>query len=320
MGTEQIVLITAISVGAVGIFFGILYWIYSFAFRRSRIDCDKYDGLDSEVMAPFRDKNRESITRLSELEYEDVYIDSPLDGIRLHARFRDTDGASPIQIMCHGYRSNPFRDFSGGAIEAFENGHAVLMIDERAHLQSGGRTITFGIRERHDLYGWIEYVSHRFPDRPIILVGISMGGATVVAASDIEMPKSVKCIIADCPYACVRDELIHTAKKLHFPSAVYPLIRLSARVFGGFDPEDGDFRKTVSGARLPILILHGEDDGLVPREMSLELRDAAPEKVQHHSFPGAHHGLSYLVDRDRYIDIVYAFINANLSAATDAKN
>ena len=300
-----------------GIFTGALYWIYCFSFKRSRVDCDKYDGLDSEVMAPFREKNRESITALSEMTFEDVYIESPLDGIRLHARLKVTDGNSPIQILCHGYRSNPFRDFSGGAIEALDNGHGILLIDQRAHQQSEGRAITFGIRERYDLLGWASYLHGRFPTRDIILVGISMGGATVVAASELEMPDTVKCAVADCPYACVADELTHTAKKLGFPAAVYPLIRLSAKIFGGFDTRDGDFRKSAANTRIPIIIIHGEADGLVPCGMSAELRDACPEKISHVTFPDAEHGLSYLVDRDRYIAATYSFINKSLSENTE---
>ena len=299
------------------IFFGALYWIYCFAFRRSRVDCDKYDGLDSEHMAPYREKNRESITTLSEMEYEDVYIESPLDGVRLHARLRAADDGAPIQILCHGYRSNPFRDFSGGGIEALENKHGVLIIDQRAHGESEGGTITFGIRESRDLLGWINYVCERFPNKKIVLVGISMGGATVVAASGYEMPPAVKCIVADCPYSCVKDELIHTAKKIGFPGAVYPLIRLSGWIFGRFDTEDGDFRNSVKRATLPIIILHGEADGLVPCYMSKQLYDAAKDRVRHITFPNAQHGISYLVDRERYVKEVYAFINEALSVSNN---
>ncbi len=317
MTAPEIFLTVAAAVLTLGaLFVIILYWIYSFAFKRAKADCDKYAGLDSEAMEPYRERNRESIKRLSELEYEDVYINSPLDGTRLHARLKLTGDSSPIQIMCHGYRSNPFRDFSGGALEALDNGHSILVIDQRAHGKSDGRTITFGIRERQDLLGWVKYVNDRFPEREIVLVGISMGGATVVAASEYEMPSAVRCIVSDCPYSCVRDELTHTARKMGFPRAVYPLIRLAGRLFGGFDTEEGDFRKSAARTRLPIIILHGDADGMVPSYMSEQLRDAAPEKIRHLTFAGANHGISYLVDRERYIGEVYGFINAHLTGDT----
>ncbi len=62
-------------------------------------------------------------------------------------------------------------------------GHNVLMIEERAHLESEGHTITFGIKERYDALDWIRYALQRFgEDTRIILVGISMGAATVLMA------------------------------------------------------------------------------------------------------------------------------------------
>ena len=297
------------------LFFGILFWIYSFAFGRSHTDCAPEDGLDSEAMRPYADENRKRIMALLNEEYEDVYIESPLDKIRLHARLYHRREGAPIQIMCHGYRSNPYRDFSGGALEALGAGHNLLLIDQRAHLGSEGKTITFGIKERHDLLGWAEYIAARFPSSAIILVGISMGGATVVAASSLPMPAAVKCIVSDCPYGIVRDVLVSTAKKMHFPAFVYPLIRLSGKIFGGFDANDGDFTAHASKSRLPIIILHGEADRLVPEEMSALIERANPKMIRRLTFSGARHGISYLTDRDRYVDAVYSFIDEHTASA-----
>ena len=290
------------------IFIIILWWIYSYAFKRSKVQCDPFDGLDSEAMKPFAEANRERIRRLISIPFEDAYITSPVDGIRLHARIYPGRPDAPVQIMCHGYRSNPFRDFSGGALEAMERGHNVILIDQRAHGESEGRQITYGICERYDLVAWANYAAERFRDRPIILLGISMGGATVVAASELEMPKAVKCIVSDCPYAVLRDILISTAGKMGFPSWVYPLINLAARMFCKIRISDGDFIKSAQSTRLPILIIHGEDDGFVPASMSERLAKANPNMIRRITFPGAHHGTSYLTDRDRYMREVDSFV------------
>ena len=316
MTLPQIILTVGLSLALLTTaFIIILYWIYAFSFKRAKKDCDKFDGLDSPHMAPYRDANRRNIAALSALEYEDVYIESA-DGLRLHARLRLTGEDSPIQLMCHGYRANPFRDFSGGALEALAHGHSILLIDQRASLGSEGNTITFGIKESHDVLLWAEYLAARFPKRKIILVGISMGGATVVAASEREMPKNVVCTVADCPFSVVKDELIHAAGKLGFPRAVYPFIRLSARLFGGFDTEDGDFTKAAANSKLPILILHGEADTLVPAVMSRSLEAAAPDKVRYIGFAGAEHGISYLTDKERYVDEFYRFIDGYIGDKT----
>lgn len=313
MSGGQIFLIVAGSLLLLlAIFIIILWWIYSFAFKRARVQCDPYDGLDSEAMRPFADANRERIRHLTSLPFEDAYIISPLDGIRLHARIYLGKPDAPVQIMCHGYRSTPFRDFSGGALEAMARGHNVILIDQRAHGESEGKQITYGICERHDLIAWANYAAERFRDRPIILLGISMGGATVVAASNLEMPEAVKCIISDCPYSVLRDILISTARKMGFPSWVYPLISLSAKMFGKINIPDGNFVESVRKTRLPILIIHGEDDGFVPAEMSAALYEANPEMIRRITFPGAHHGTSYLTDRDRYMSEFDAFVSEHI--------
>ena len=291
------------------IFIIILWWIYCYAFKRSRIDCDAFEGLDSESMRPFSEANRERISRLMSEPYEDVYINSPLGSIRLHGKLYIKNPDAPVQIMCHGYRSNPYRDFSGGALEALARGHNLLLIDQRAHLKSEGKEISYGIRERYDIVAWANYVAQRFLGRDIFLIGISMGGATVVAASSLEMPSAVRCIVSDCPYAKLKDILITTAKKMGFPRFVYPLISLAARMFGGIYTDEGDFTKHARNTRLPILIIHGEDDGLVPEYMSRELYDANPKMIRRITFPNAHHGTSYLTDRDRYMGEVNAFID-----------
>ena len=313
-----ILIIACVAVGIAALFLLTLYFIYLYSFAR-RGDCGPFDGFDSPHMAPHKERSHKAIGELLAIEYEDIYIESPLDGTRLHAYFKDSGDGSPIQILCHGYRANPFRDFSGGALQAMKHGHGVLMIEQRAHHKSGGRTITFGIKEKHDLLGWVSYLHARFPERDIIPVGISMGAATVIGLAELELPAAVRCIVADCPFAVARDELSHAARKIGVPFNVYPLLRLSAKIYGGFDPEDGDLRKSVVASRLPILIVHGEADKLVPIEMSRQLEAAAPDKVTHISFPDAHHGISYLVDRERYIEVVYGFITEHLTPADTAE-
>ena len=76
-------------------------------------------------------------------------------GMRLCGRYYHVDDNAPLAICFHGYRSTAIRDFCGGAILAMEQGHNVLLVDQRAHGKSSGHTITFGIRERLDCVDWI---------------------------------------------------------------------------------------------------------------------------------------------------------------------
>ena len=77
-----------------------------------------------------------------------------------------------------------------------------MMIDQRAHGKSEGRTMTFGVFERFDVLSWIDYTVERVGKKTrIVLAGISMGAATVLMASNLNLPPNVKGIMADCPYS-----------------------------------------------------------------------------------------------------------------------
>ena len=87
----------------------------------------------------------------------------------------------------------------------------------------------------------------------------------------------------------------------------FPLVRIGAKLFGGFSLSSSDSVSAVRNARIPILLIHGEADAFVPCDMSREIAAANPAMVEFHTFPGAGHGLSYLVDTPRYTQLVEEF-------------
>ncbi|MBR1456885.1 MAG: alpha/beta hydrolase [Oscillospiraceae bacterium] len=254
----------------------------------------------------------ELIREFDEQPYEQVYIDS-FDGLRLSGHYYHVRDGAPLQIQMHGYHGTTLRDFSGGNRLAVAAGHNRLVIEERAHGGSDGHTITFGVKERLDCKAWAEYAAARFgKEIPIVLVGVSMGAATVLMASDLELPENVRCIVADCPFtsprAIIRD-VCHRSAPLMRP--LLPLVGPAARLFGRFDLDGASAVDAVAHTRLPILLIHGEDDRFVPCAMSRELAAACAGPVRLETFPGAGHGLSYLVDPERYGRVVTEFLHEN---------
>ena len=75
----------------------------------------------------------------------------------------------------------------------------------------------------------------------------------------------------------------------------------------GFDLTAASPLEAVTKTKLPILLIHGEEDRFVPCTMSKELYAAAPDHIRLELFPGAGHGLSYLVDQERYERVVREF-------------
>ncbi len=257
---------------------------------------------------------RRLVERLAARPAERVTI-TARDGTRLAARYYHQRDGAPLEIQCHGYRGMAVRDFCGGTPLGLEMGHNVLLIDQRASGGSGGRSVSFGIRERFDVIDWVEYARHRFGEIPILLFGISMGGATVLMAGGEELPQSVRGIVADCPYSSPRDIICSVIRMMHLsPALAYPLVRAAARLFGHFSLSSCTATEAVGRARVPILLLHGEEDRLVPCEMSRTLHAAAKGKSTLVTFPGADHGMSFMSDPPRYRAAVADFCAACLAA------
>ena len=253
----------------------------------------------------------ELIELMRTLPYERVEI-TARDGTRLVGRYIHVADGAPLQIQFHGYRGGPVRDFCGGNKLAREMGHNTLVIEQRAHGESGGRTITFGIRERFDCLDWIDYALNRFGEETqILLVGVSMGAATVLMASALDLPPQVKGVIADAPYSAPYDIIRLVCKDMGFPPALaMPLVALGARLWGHFNIRAASPVEAVRTARVPLLVVHGEDDRFVPCDMSREILVSAAEAgrdIKLLTVKNAGHGISFIEDPDTYRREMNAF-------------
>ena len=276
---------------------------------------DPYSGLDHESFAPYKSATTAAIDRLRATPCEEIRIKSQ-DGLTLYGRYFHVRDGAPIELQMHGYRSTPIKDFSGGACSAIDKGHNILLVDQRAHGDSEGRTISFGINEKYDCLAWLEYLAERFgTDTPVILVGISMGAATVLMASGLELPENVACIIADCPYSTPKAIITKVAGEMGIPGKLlFPTIRLGGRLFGGFDVCSDSPLEAVKRSAIPTILIHGEADGYVPSDMSREIYEAIPHSDKKRiTFAGADHGLSFLADPERYLREINEFNAAALA-------
>ncbi len=270
-------------------------------YNKHKSDFDPYHSVNKDPPPPFADVSRALIDRLIGEVCEEVTI-TARDGKPLFGRYYHRRDGAPIDIMLHGYKSGALHDFPGGAIETLSSGHNVLLVDQRGHGGSHGRTISFGIKERLDCVDWANYAVERFGnDVEITLVGISMGAATVIMASELELPPQVCGIIADCPYSSPEEIIKKTAGEMGFPPRlVFPFIRLGGIIFGGFDVCERTPLEAAKGATLPLLLIHGLEDGFVPSDMSRELAKAYGGRVTLELFEEAGHGTSYLYNTEKY--------------------
>ncbi len=248
--------------------------------------------------------------RMCQMIGEPVEIQSH-DGLKLGGRYYHIYDGATLQIQFHGYRGCGERDLCGLHRLACDLGHNTLVVSQRAGGVSEGNTITFGIKEKQDCLAWARYAAERFgPEVPIVLVGVSMGAATVMMASELDLPSNVIGIIADCGYTTPGAIIRKVSRDVKIPAWVsYPFLVIGALVFGGFRLWDRGAVDAVSNSRVPILIIHGEADRYVPCDMGHELENASGGKAVLETFPNAAHATSYITDPIRYRQIVTAFLN-----------
>lgn len=262
---------------------------------------------------PFRDEMTAWIKAARETPYTEMEIRS-YDGLTLRGRYYEKEKGLPIEIQFHGYRGDSDRDLSGAVFRAFAVGRNALIIDHRGSGRSDGHVITFGVKEKRDCLSWIEHaISYFGEDVRLHLTGISMGAATVLMASGEKLPPQVKGVLADCPYSSAKEIIRKVIRDMGLPASVfYPFVRLGARLYGGFDPNDAEPIEAVKRATLPIIFYHGEADGFVPSEMSVRLFDAcASEKKRLITVKGADHGIAFSVDKENYLKALNEFIEEN---------
>ena len=225
------------------------------------------------------------------------------DGVKLVANYYHNADGAPVVIMFHGYRSSAVRDGMGAFKVCKEAGYNILMVDQRAHRESGGKCITFGVKERYDCVDWIYEVCKKCgKDVKIILIGLSMGASTVMMATGLDLPENVKGVIADCGYSAPKDILQAVIKMMKLPVRLaYPFVKLSAKIYGKFDLEGASATEALSKCKVPILFIHGEADELVPCDMSRANYEACASEKELFTVPDAGHGMSYLLDVDGYM-------------------
>ena len=246
---------------------------------------------------------------LKDQNAQDVYT-TAADGVKLHALWIPVENSKGTVLMAHGYRSTMLLDFHLGFELFHQLGMNILVPEQRTHGESGGRFITFGVKESKDMQRWIDFHNEKLSAVPMVLYGMSMGASTMLYLADRILPDNVKGIIADCGFTSPKEIISRVYKgALHLPAE--PSVSIAgalARIFAGFGFSQCDTRKSLRNSRLPVLMIHGQADSFVPCEMSEQGYQACTSKKKLLLVPNAEHGVSFLADGFRYTAAVIDFL------------
>ncbi len=184
------------------------------------------------------------------LEEEDVWIPVGTEGERLHGWWLASPGAAHTLVYFHGARVN--LTSSVYRLRAFRNaGFNVLAVDYRGFGRSSPATPSENSAYEDALAAW-QWLRSREPDcRRRILYGHSLGAT--VAAEVARREGDAAALVLEAAFTSLGEMTV-----------------LAPLVTQRFDLLD-----KMKGIRLPVLVVHGAEDSVVPPGMAQRLFDAA---------------------------------------------
>jgi uncharacterized protein len=222
------------------------------------------------------------------LTYEEVWFASE-DGVKLHGWWVPKPGA-PVWLWFHGNAGNISHRLENIKLLVDEVGVQVFIFDYREYGNSAGRISREGtFKDAAAAYRYLtETRGLAGPD--IILFGRSLGTAL---ATDVALKGPSRALILESPFTNSQE-----MAKLYAPF----LFDWRPKV-----PYDNLGR--VGYIKVPVLVIHGAHDEIIPKDMARRVFEAAPEPKELYIIPGAHHNDTYLVGGREYVRRLRDFID-----------
>ncbi|UCH73083.1 MAG: alpha/beta hydrolase [Rhodospirillales bacterium] len=183
------------------------------------------------------------------------------------------EDTGPVIVYFHG-NGGTVASRAAQARVFLDAGYGVLLAGYRYNAGAGGRPSETGLIE--DGRAAVAFVrAQGFPIDRIVVYGESMGtGVAVAIAAD----RAFAAVVLAMPFTSIAD--VAQDRYWFFPARW--LVH-----------DEFDSRARIDRLRAPLLILHGEDDRLIPVRFARELLAAAPEPKEGHFIPGGRHGGLY---------------------------
>ena len=241
------------------------------------------------------DKGNDSITPDAYgIEYDDVTFRTE-DGLNLHGWFVHGKKSSPDEdlhtlLWFHGNAGNINHRLGNIKMLHERVPVNVFIIDYRQYGRSEGKISEKGTYI--DAGAALAHLHSRkeINQEKIIFFGRSLGSAVAV---ELALKEKCRALILETPFTSI----LEMGKKL------YPFLPVSLLLKTKYDS-----LSKIRNIKVPILIMHGDKDDLVPFEHGKRLYDMANEPKEFYTIPGAGHNDTHIVGGDEYFDVIRNFV------------
>lgn len=221
-------------------------------------------------------------------------------------------------LLCHGYRSS--KELMYGYIDLFPDFN-IMLFDFRAHGQSEGKIISIGCHEFKDVSasaGFMkEFVRGQNNEQlPLIVLGISMGAASMIKAASLE-PNLCDALIVDSTFSDLHKILIKgfsiKAGLPYYP--FFPIIRRIFEFVADCKVCEMNPAKCVEKITKPILFIHSCNDNFISPKHGLRLYEHAnlSRYADIWIAPKCRHGWLHSYYSDRYKRKVNSFLRKSIN-------
>lgn len=200
------------------------------------------------------------------LPYEDVTFLSRYKA-HIHGWWIPAEQPIGTVIFCHGQNGSMDGDLLQ-AVPFYHAGYNVLMFNFRAHGNSEGSKVTFGVFEKEDLLGAVDFLAQNKQIDSVAVIGFSMGAAVGMIGAALNA--NIKVLVLDGVFWRFLDVIDFWLRKKHIPAPISSWIANLAVVGASIRTNTRMFQ--VSPRlwakhldNVPVLFIHGEKDNLVPR-------------------------------------------------------
>ena len=230
--------------------------------------------------------------KVSGLPLEEVWFQAE-DGTKLFGWYVQFSPAAPVLLWSHGNAGNIIHRLENLA-ELYRLGLSVCIFDYRGYGRSSGKPSEEGLYEDAlAAYGYLVHTRRVRPER-LILFGRSLGASV---AGEVASRKPAAGLILESPFPSIAAmaRVHYAGLPLHWLlSGRFPLGERLARV------------------TMPVLVVHGDRDDIVPIELGREVFDAAREPKSFYVIEGADHNNTYQIGGRAYFQRLRQFIQETI--------